>query len=144
MALTKQEAEEKYIKMLYIILTRCEARIDSLLVDSFGDIMSKEEMHLTEQEVFGYRSADQRVIHIPAVATLIENKYSDWQVRYDEKDGIFTFKYNTKNQSLLNLFNSMEERFSKLDIRNDEEEEELYDDHVSYNEDDVDNDDIPF
>ncbi len=122
MALTKKEVEEEYMQKLYRTLKGCEEVIDKKLVDDFGRIFEEEKIDITLSKIC--RGRDLPSINIQPLVTLIKDKYSEWQVSYNETDKTFTFKYDTNQRSLLNLFGSLEGRFSKLDIDDDDEDDD--------------------
>jgi hypothetical protein len=116
MALTPQEAEDRYAEKIYLISKEFEESIDKILVDRYEVLRRDDEISLDAGEFWKF---ENRVTYdnIKQVAEVIKDKYREWHVEYEEKKCIFKFKHKNENQSLINLVHNVEERFSNLDIR---------------------------
>jgi len=119
MALTPQEAENKYIEKLCDIFKTCEPYIDKILVDNFCCIKEDKQITMYRSDIFP-PSVDKKFLG--PLAILMEEKYSGWDFIYNNEEQTFTFKLKNKDQILLNLIDEANKRFELLDIRKPDEE----------------------
>jgi len=129
MALTPQEAENKYIEKMCNIFKKCEPYIDKMLIENFDVIKVNNEIIMYYDDIIP-RSVENKFLG--PLAILIKEKYLGWEVIFNSEER--TFKFKLKNYTSLNFTDEANKRFELLDIRKD--------DDISCDKEEV--DDIPF
>jgi hypothetical protein len=141
MAHTRKEAEELYLQKVYELFTHYEGNIDDILVKSFNNFVKKGYLIIPEREIVYDSNRSSSAFfddkYKDAIVSLIQDKYSEWQVEMKEVRSYnnipsleFTFKYDVKEKSFIPLLNDLGERFAQMTV---EEEQSGYS-----------QDDIPF
>ena len=131
MALTPQEAENKYIEMMCDVFKKYEPYIDKILIENFDVIKINNEIIIYYDDIIP-RMVDNKFFG--SLVILIKEKYSGWDVIYNSEEK--TFKYKLKNYTSLNFTDEANKRFELLDIRKNDDK--------PWEEEEVEVDDIPF
>ena len=94
MAITPEEAKEKYTKLVLEKFHLCEKSIDKLLTDNYHTLVKKGSMNMTESMIrsganLGSYNFDQQWSD-PVIQAILE-KFKNWEVSHSEKKQMFTF-----------------------------------------------------